>query len=155
MDDRFKILDVFAERGNLSPTTARMARSYALKWEVSGFDALLDLNIFSESSIANLIGEAFGTDRVFNFMHCPHDPRSLRLIPFNVARGALCYALGATESADFEVVFADPTRKTVTDQVRKALGRDFVLAVSERNDILKAIFERYPLQDQLDGALVD
>jgi len=150
---KFDILDLFLENKIIKPDIAEMARNYAKKWRMSGFHAVLATHIMSESGLADTLGKLLKVDRVWQVKTLDFDYNALKILSFKQSREWELLIAGPSHSHanKIEVVMADPTRIDYVEYIEKQLQAELTLAVSERKDIVSAIDQIYPLEDQLPG----
>jgi hypothetical protein len=148
-----EILQILHDSGFLKAQSVQLVEQFAKRWDMSGFHALLATNVMSETDLANGLAQSLRIDRVFHVRNLVDDPNSLKVLDFKMAREWEALAVGELEEGDgrFEVVLADPTRQDYIEGLRKILGKQLTLAVSERSDIVRAIDLVYPVEEQLPG----
>jgi hypothetical protein len=147
-NDSLDILEILEKSGQITPTIRRMIESFAAKWRISPFHALLQTEVMNETALADALALALGIDRLFQVQSLPPAEEALHIIGFRRAREWECMAFQA-ESGRLDLTCADPTQKDRIGVLRRELNCELTLAVAERSDIVGAIDELFPLADQL------
>ena len=147
------LLEMLGDLGEVTPGTAAMLRAYEKRWGISIFQALLETNLLEPSILADTMARELGIDRIYQVAHLQIAPEVLRQIPYDSAKTLECIALGPSvlRPGYAEVAIANPFDRKATEQIKGYFEGEIILAVAERNDILRAIDELYSLQDQLPG----
>lgn len=148
------LLQNLAMRGVLTASNHEMLSRFANRWNLTGFDAILETKILSETKLADEIAEIYGFVRL---QALPFEalPESLfNAIDYKTARALEVMPLGdILGHQKFFVLLANPTDKNKVGMVRHLIGQDIELGIAERHLVRKMIDRFYPITMQLSHIL--
>lgn len=145
-----KILDILKAEDLFSEVSLKVLSGYMHKYQKRAFEAILECHLIEEEVLADLIAKAMGIDRIYDLNDHPVDPKVVTLIPWRFALRQNCIAISYSGNKDaIEVVFSDPTREGIIEQVESITHKRVIAAIAEESAIRKKISRSYPAAIQL------
>lgn len=141
-------VDALYSRGLVSDDQKVMLAGFCKRWNCSGFEALIETNMISESAFADLASDILRMPRVSEIRNLVFNAESLGLLPFPFARSRAAIIMGATGPAGsqtFRVAIANPWDNQSRLMIEDMLHGEVEWFVGERSDIIEAIDRNFPL----------
>ena len=140
--------------GYLSQNIVSLLRGYCERWKVSGYQAILDTHLLSESALAAALSRCLRLDRLFHVRVNSNLILSGGSISYSLAREWCCIETEAIrQSTEREFAVADPTERKNIMELRRMFGSRIRVVVAPASEIVEAIRENYPIWDQMRASL--
>lgn len=129
---------VLFQAGILTSNALQLIRSFAQRWSIDPFQAVLETHICSESMLARILSQRYGLRRTDIQLGAPPPKRALEVCSRSLARqlGVVPTGISTQAGGSVEIAIYDPTRLS---EVRRALGADPSFVVAEKSAIHAAI----------------
>ena len=140
-------VSALSSRGLISDDQRIMLSGFCKRWNCSSFEALIETNMVSESTFADLAAEILNLPRVRNVRNGSFDEISVSLLPFPFARSRCCIVLdfeGTGDDKSYRVAIADPWDAQSRLMAEDMLHGKVRWCSGERSDIIEAIDRHFP-----------
>ncbi len=147
-----QILTLLNTSGHLSDSNVKMLMNFCKKWNTSGFNAILETRLMSESDLADTLAESLRIDRIFHLRSLNFEREAYKKVGFKRAKKFVCLPVGFIKSNSkfFEMVVADPTTcDSWLKQLKEEFDCEIRIAIAEKGEILKALDELFPISEQI------
>lgn len=146
-----RILNILSLSGHMSETMRRVLDQFMDEWGCSGYDALIETYMFTQSELADYLAHYFKMDRIYNVSTIYVGPDVLKKISFKQALAYNCLPLKFLnpEKSQLEVFLCDPTREDVIQKIEELTACKLTIAIGELSDIQKAIRQIYPIESKI------
>jgi hypothetical protein len=145
------ILDLVHKCGDITDKALHMVERFAKTWNISGFDALLECRVVSESRLVEILASRTGIVR-FRFDQERPEPEmaALTKIPFAEARRLRCIPLRFEENKKtFVCIVSNPLDQNVNKALAELVGCEILMLVAEKSKIDLLLNEVYPTDMQI------
>jgi len=145
-----RILEILKAEDLFSDVSLKVLHTYMQKYGKRAFEAILECHLIEEELLADLIAKSMSIDRIYELNDHEVDPKVASLIPWRFAIRQNCIALSYSGNKEaIEVVFSDPTREGIIEQVEAITHKRVLAAVAEESAIRRKIPKCYPIALQL------
>ncbi|MDD9951699.1 MAG: hypothetical protein OXT67_09060 [Zetaproteobacteria bacterium] len=144
------IFDLLEYNGYLSPSAVGLLRGYCERWQVTGYQAIVESHLLSEDALADALSESLKIDRLFHVCFNAALIRPEESISYALACRWCCIETDAIRQFEGrEFALADPTERSTIVELRRMFGRRVRVAVAPASEIKRAIWAHYPLWEQI------
>ena len=140
-------LSQISKRGYIHLSLIEPLKQFCLRWQTSPGKALLEMNIFGETELADVIAECLRIPRVSHILDGVSENGPT--LSFVDAIKTQTYAFGRDTAGNFSVIMVDPTDFQQRSFVESVVGEQVSFSVSERSEVLRAVRSSYSLGEKL------
>lgn len=145
-----QVLDFLKAEGILSEVSLGVLQSYMSRFQKNPFIAVLDCHVLDEAHLADVISKRMAIDRIYNLQDYRIDFEAFMKIPWSHAVEHNCVAVSyGSGKASLEVVFSDPSNRSVVAKTQALFDCRIVPVVAEASMIRSLVSKCYPIDVQL------
>lgn len=140
--------DYLLANGLVSPAEVEKAASESRSTGRTLGQVLVDRGILPESTLVKFVASQLGMP-FFELAEVSVDGSALAMVPGALCRRDVLIPVGFA-GEKLRIAMADPSNVVALDDLRSTTGRDIVVGVATRNDIIAAINRHYRSEGELD-----
>jgi hypothetical protein len=145
-----QVLEFLKAEGILSEVSMGVLLNYMNRYQKNPFLAVLDCHVLDEGLLADVISKRMAIDRIYNLIDYRIDFDAMMKIPWNHAVKYNCVAVSyGSGKTSLEVVFSDPTSKSVIENTQALFNYRIIPVVAETSAIRSVVSKCYPIDVQL------
>lgn len=147
-----QILSILMEIGAISHDTKVLIQLYMEKWELDSYDAVIQTNIISSDELKNILANSLNLKSLDSVSKICTSETCLSKVKYDDAKRWNCIPVGFENAGKIKIlkiILSDPSSKTLLKEIREKTEAKLDIVVGSRQEIRTAIFNEYPLVQQL------
>lgn len=139
------------KEGVLTEASFKSIEHFKRKWSLDTFSSVLECNLITEESIADILSRELRLDRIYNLTEATIELECLEFFPYELAKKFDCVPIRflGEKRHSVEVAIANPTDVYAVRELTATLSAKVVLVVAELRKIRNLIETIYPLENQI------
>lgn len=143
------LLEFLRQSGDLSELGWRLIQDFMQKWQLDAYEAILATNLITEQRLAEVLARQLKMDRLYSIRQLGVQQSDIKRLSFETAKRLQALVIGPDRNNGLEIVVANPLKPGLKGELAREVGEEITLSVGERNDIVDAIDNLYPFEDQV------